>query len=517
MQLAPDQSAASASVQRSRAETNIRWCEKFLHLPDGKHVGEKLKLPEFMKEDFRAIYNNPYGTRHAIISRGRKNAKTCECAFIVLLHLCGPEAKTNSQLYSCAQSRDQAALLFDYAAKMIRISPVLRDVVHIRDAAKELMCPELGTLYKALSADSTTAMGRNPVLTVHDELGQVRGPRFALFEAMETATGAQQDPLTIVISTQAPNDGDLLSILIDDGKSGADGRTVLRLDTAPMHLDPFSEEAIAAACPALNVFMNKREVLAMAEDARRMPSREAEFRNLVLNQRVEASSPFVKPALWNACNSPVADLEGRECFAGLDLSEANDLTALVLICRIDGIWHVRPVFWLPAEGIHDRARTDRVPYDLWHEQGFLELTPGSSVSYEYVARELRRVFERYSIHKIAFDRWNFRHLRPWLLQAGFSEQMISERWVEFGQGSQSMSPALRELESAILEHEIAHGDHPILKMCAMNAITEGSDSSVRRLSKKRSTGRIDGMVALAMAIGVAPLRPPKIDIEALIG
>jgi phage terminase large subunit-like protein len=220
--------------------------------------------------------------------------------------------------------------------------------------------------------------------------------------------------------------------------------------------------------------------------------------------------------LWNSCNAPVADFEGRECFGGLDLSEANDLTALVLICRIKGVWHIKPTFWLPREGIHERARSDRVPYDLWAEQGFLELTPGSSVSYEYVAHELRHVFERFSVRRIAFDRWNFRHLKPWLLNAGFSEQMLSERWVEFGQGSQSMSPALRELESALLEREIAHGDHPVLKMCMMNAVTEGHDSSVRRLSKKKSTGRIDGAVALAMALGCAPLRPPKIDIEALI-
>jgi phage terminase large subunit-like protein len=212
----------------------------------------------------------------------------------------------------------------------------------------------------------------------------------------------------------------------------------------------------------------------------------------------------------------VADFDGRECFGGLDLSEANDLTALVLICRINGVWHVRPTFFLPSEGIHERSRQDRVPYDRWASDGLIHLTPGASVSYEYVARELRRLFDHYSIRKIAFDRWNFRHLKPWLLQAGFSEQSITERWVEFGQGSQSMSPALRELESAILEREIAHGANPVLKMCAMNAVTEGHDSSVRKLSKKRSTGRIDGMIALAMALGVAPLRPPKIDIEALI-
>jgi hypothetical protein len=226
-----------------------------------------LRLPDFFKEDLIAIYDNEVGTRRAIISRGRKSGKTLECAALVLLHLCGPEARRNSQLDSAAMSRDQAALIFDHARKMVQLSPTLREVVHIRDSAKELLCPEVGTFFKSLSADSTTAMGKNPSLVIFDELGQVRGPRWALFESLETATGAQEDPLTIVISTQSASDQDLLSTLIDDAKGGADARMVLRLDCAPMHLDPFSEEAVRCACPGLDIFMNKREVMSMAEAA----------------------------------------------------------------------------------------------------------------------------------------------------------------------------------------------------------------------------------------------------------
>ena len=139
------------------------------------------------------------------------------------------------------------------------------------------------------------------------------------------------------------------------------------------------------------------------------------------------------------------------------------------------------------------------------------------MQYDFVAHELVKIFERYNIRKIAFDRWNFRHLRPWLVAAGFSEDEITKRWVEFGQGTQSMSPALRELESIILERQLCHGDNPVLNMCSANAVIEGKDSSNRKLSKKRSTGRIDGMVSLAMAIGVAPLREPAFDVAALIG
>ena len=146
----------------------------------------------------------------------------------------------------------------------------------------------------------------------------------------------------------------------------------------------------------------------------------------------------------------------------------------------------------------------------------MQLTPGRTVSYEYVAHHLRRLFQRYNIQKLAFDRWNFRHLIPWLFRAGFTEQSIKDHFVEFGQGVQSMSPALRDLEQVILEGQLAHGNHPILTMCANNTVVVLDDAGNRKPSKKRSNGRIDGLVALAMAVGVAPLRPPKWDARAMI-
>jgi phage terminase large subunit-like protein len=352
---------------------------------------------------------------------------------------------------------------------------------------------------------------------IHDELGQVRGPRSTLYEALETATGAQQNPLSVIISTQAPTEGDLLSVLIDDALSGQDPRVVVSLYTAPMDLDPFEPDTIRLANPALGNFLNPQEVFAMAEDARRMPTREAEYRNLILNQRVEAVNHYIAPSDWNACNSEPNSLLGRDVYCGLDLSEVNDLTAFVMIGKIDGVWHVQPTFWLPGRGLIERSKQDRVPYNMWADQGFLRTTPGNSVSYEYVAKYLKtHVFDKYNVKKIAFDRWNMRHLKPWLINAGFTEKQIEERWVEFGQGTASMSPALRELESLVLERQIAHGQHPVLTMCCSNSVVEGSDSANRKLSKKRSTGRIDGMVALAMAVGVAPLKAPEIDVTTLI-
>lgn len=420
--------------------------------------------------------------------------------------MCGPEARPNGQLNSSALSREQAAILFSLAAKMVRMSPDLASVVIVRDTAKELVCPELGTKYRALSADASTSYGLSPFFLVHDELGQVKGPKSELYDALETAVGAHENPLSIIISTQAPTDGDLLSILIDDALAGNDPRVVLSLYTANPDLDPFSEEAIRQANPAFGDFLNAEEVLAMAEDARRMPSRESQYRNLVLNQRVEVNTPFIAKTVWQANGGDVTDDWGdAPVYSGLDLSAVNDLTAHVPVAAVGDIWETKPTFWLPSEGLREKARTDRVPYDVWAADGLIRTTPGKAIEYEYVARQLYEFEKTHNWKACAFDRWGMKYLRPWLIKAGFSESRIDELFVEFGQGFQSMSPALRDTEAVLLEGKLRHGNHPVLTMCMANAVVSTDPAGGRKLNKAKSSGRIDGAVALCMAFGVAPL------------
>ncbi|MFY1852386.1 terminase large subunit [Achromobacter xylosoxidans] len=482
----------------SRGERNIAWIEATCRIPEGRFVGKAVKLTKAQKGWIRAIYDTP--TRMFILSMARKNAKTATAAFLLLLHTCGPEARPNSQLYSAAQSREQAAILFALAAKVVRMSPQLSEYVVIRDTAKQLFCPELGTLYRALSAEASTAYGLSPVFTVHDELGQVKGPRSELYEALETASAAQEAPLSIIISTQAPTDADLLSLLIDDALTGADPRNKVVLHSAPLDADPFSEETIRLANPHYDEFMNKEEVRRQAADAKRMPSREASYRNLILNQRVEASNPFISRTVWEENGTPPESLEGKTVYGGLDLSSVSDLTALVLVSE-DG--DVESTFWLPSEGLTEKARNDRVPYDVWEDEGLLQTTPGRAIEYEYIAHYLRDVFDRYEIRALAFDRYNMRFLKPWLERAGFTEEEL-ERFVEFGQGFVSMSPAIRELEARLLAKKLRHGKHPVLTMCAANAVAVSDPAGNRKFTKSKTSGRIDGMVALAMAVGVMP-------------
>lgn len=486
----------AAGRELTRGDRNILWIERYACIPEGKLVGQPVKLTHEQKRWVREIYDSP--TRRFILSMARKNAKTALSAFLLLLHLAGPEARANSQLYSAAQSRDQAAILFSLAAKVVRMSPDLNACIVVRDTAKQLFCPELGTLYRALSAEASTAYGLSPVFVVHDELGQVRGPRSELYEALETACAAQEAPLSIIISTQAPTDADLLSILIDDAKTQRDPRTKLVLYTASEELDPFSEEAIRQANPHFDAFMNQREVLDQAESARRMPSAENGYRNLILNQRVNMVNPFVSREVWESCAAQPKPFVG-DAYLGLDLSVRNDLTALVAVgMDADGFWSVVPYFFAPLNGLDERSRRDRTPYDVWVKQGWIIATPGSTVDYEIVAEKMLELAEEFNVVKVAFDRYRVKELEACLSRMG--RELPLE---PFGQGFVSMAPALDLLESDLLNKRIRHGGHPVLRMCAVNAVATKDPAGNRKLDKSKATGRIDGLVAMVMARGVA--------------
>ncbi len=483
-----------------RSARNIKWIEEHCRIPEGRDVGKRLRLRVWQKREIRKIYDNPVGTRTAILSFARKNAKTTLAAFLLILHLCGPESEINSQLLSTAQSRDQAAVIFELAAKIVRMSPDLHQAIGIRDSSKQLYCADRGTEYKALSAEAKTAFGKSPVFVVHDELGQVVGPRSLLFESVETAAGAHDNPLSIIISTQAPTDADLLSVIIDDALAEHDPHVVVSLYTAPVDDPPFQVKTLKKANPAYGDFLNADEVKKQAGEAKRMPSREAAYRNLILNQRINTTSPFIAPAVWKACGKTPAEeafINGKVGI-GLDLSARHDLTALVYCAEYKDEYHVRSEFFVPLDNLVERGMRDRVPYDLWHSQGLITATPGASVDYEPVALRLCELCDDYDVISINFDRWRIDVLKRELERLG-SELPLAP----FGQGYKDMAPAMDAAESVILNGCMRHGNNPVLSMCAANSVVDIDPAGNRKLNKAKSTGRIDGMVALLMAISAA--------------
>lgn len=493
----------------TRAGKVIRFVERYCVTPEGAGVGKPFELAGFQADFIRAVYDNPNGTRRAILSVGRKNGKTGLIAALLLAHLVGPEVKQNSQLVSGAMSRDQAALVFNLAAKMVQLSPDLSRIVKVIPSGKRLIGLPMNTEFRALAADGKTAHGLSPVLAILDEVGQVRGPQSDFVDAITTSQGAHDAPLLVTISTQAANDADLLSQWIDDAKRSEDPRTVCHLYAAPKDCDLLDEAAWKAANPALGIFRSLDDLREQMAQADRMPSMSNSARNLLLNQRVSLDSPFISPDVWAGCNAEPVAFDGP-VYAGLDLSARTDLTALVLVGKVSGIWQVQPHFWTPEQGIADRAKTDRAPYDMWAQQGYLRTTPGASVDYEHVARDLADILADVDLHALAFDRWRIDIFKKELERLGIDLPLIPH-----GQGFKDMAPALDALEAELLNERIAHGSHPVLTMCAANAVATKDPAGSRKLDKSRRTGRIDGIQALAMAMGAAQSAdaPAEMDTE----
>jgi len=474
--------------------------------PEGTAVGKPFILRPWQREILQQCYDSP--TRRMIVTIPRKNGKTGLAASLLLAHLSGPVAVRNSQIYSTAMSRDQAAVIFGLASKMCRMSPELSQWVNIRESGKALDDRETGVSYRALSAESSTAYGLSPIMTFHDELGQVRGPVHELYDAMESGAGAHRSPLSLIISTQAPSDNDLLSVLIDDAKRGDNQQSKLFYRAAEDGDDIFAEATWRKANPALGDFLHLSVLAEEAEVAKRLPARAAAFQNLRLNMRVEAKARYIAQTIW-AMNSGKTNENMLEdavlIVGGLDLSARQDLTALVLAAvQKDGTVAIFPYFWLPEDGVSERSRKEHVPYDEWAKRGFVTLCPGKTVDYEFVAAKIGQLCANFDISKIAYDRWRIGDLKREL-----DRHEIKVELAEFGQGFKDMSPALEDMETLLFAGKIMHNDHPVLCYCAESAVVVMDPAGNRKLDKARATGRIDGMVAMAMAVRLTTQQPAK--------
>jgi phage terminase large subunit-like protein len=432
------------------------------------------------------------------LSIARKNGKTALIAGIMLAHLVGPEAKQNSQIVSGARSREQAAQVFNYASKMVQLSEQLSKIIKIVPSGKRLVGLPMNVEYRALSAEGKTAHGLSPIVGILDEVGQVRGPQDDFIDAITTAQGAHHAPLLMAISTQSANDNDLFSQWLDDAAMSNDPKIVSHVYAAPKDAGLMDMDAWKAANPALGSFRSLDDLAEQAKQAARMPSAENTFRNLCLNQRVSIFSPFISRDVWKNCGGKVISFADTPVYVGLDLSARTDLTALVVIGKINGIWHTVPYFWTPEHGLIDRSKRDRQPYDVWVKQDYMHTTPGATVDYEFVAQDILAILSNLNVQAIAYDRWRIEILKKEFMQLDAELPLI-----EWGQGFKDMSPAIDALEAELLNGRVAHENHPVLTMCAANAIVIKDAAGNRKLDKQKASGRIDGIVAMAMAFGIA--------------
>jgi len=266
---------------------------------------------------------------------------------------------------------------------------------------------------------------------------------------------------------------------------------------APVEADWTDEKVWKKANPALGDFRSLQDMQILAARAKEIPAQENTFRRLYLNQWTEQASRWISMPTWDACRTRFerSSLRGRKCYVGMDLSTTKDLTALVAVFPDDdGGFDVLPRFFVPKGTIQERARRDRVPYDLWHRDGYLDATAGETVDYEAVRGVLNGWADEFDVRSVAYDPWNATDLVTRL------EQQDGFACVKMRQGFPSLTAPSKSLEKAILSRSLRHDGHPVLRWNVSNVAVEEDAAGNIKPSKTESTERIDGVVALVMAI-----------------
>jgi phage terminase large subunit-like protein len=498
----------------TRPQRVIRFVES-LPCTQGYGEGGPLFMHPFQKDIITGIYGPTRSdgrrmVRTALVTMPRKQGKSTLSAALVMAHLCGPMVEPRGQIYSAATDRQQAGIIFAELLAMLDRRPSLAERLHVQRWNKTITDTMTGTVYQALSSDSRKAHGLNPSMVVADELAQWRSPE--LYHNLVTGMGGRSEPLMVVISTRSADPNHIMTELVDYGRKVLDGviddpTFHASIYAAPPDADWLDEDVWRACNPAIDAgFRSIEEMRVAAAQAQRMPAREPVFRNLYLNQAVDTRSDrFIPIDEWLACQGDVDPeaLRGRPCYGGLDLSSTQDLTALVLYFPDDGA--VLAWFWAPADRLEQRQERDKAPYVTWAAERLLEAPSGRAIDRYAIARRLGEIVGAYDVRKVAYDRWRVEDLQHVLTDEG-----VEVNLEPFGQGYRDMGPAIDVLEAAILNRTLRHGGHPILTWCVSNAVVTADPSGARKFDKARAIERIDGLVALAMAIGChAKMPPPK--------
>lgn len=528
----PDSSPVKRTAAgKRRAQRVIAFIER-LTIPSGVGQGGPFKLDWWEKNFIRDIYE-PHRrlrrvVRRAILSVARKNGKTALIACIALAHLIGPEAIANGEIYSAANDRDQASIVFKFAKQIVEAEPELRGEIEIIPSTKTMVARRTGSIYRAVSAEAGTKHGYLPSVVIYDELAQAKNRE--LYDVPDTSFGARSEPLFVVISTQSNDPEHILSKLIDDGLAQTDPAIVCHLYAADDECDLDDEAQWKKANPALGKFRDREDLVAAIRKAKRMPAEEPKVRNLFLNQRVAPTATLIARAEWMACVGEAKIEKGEEVYLGLDLSSVSDLTALVMASANDPA-RIAPFFWKPLDLLVEHSTRDfgagSFRYREWVDNGYLLTSPGRSINPETVALFIGDIAQTYKVRGLAYDRWRINDLLREFDRIGLQafEDRDKEkggdglRLVPWGQGFKDMGPAIDALELGILERTIVHANHPVLNWNMANAVATMDPAGNRKLDKEKARFRIDGAVALAMTMGLrARDRAPRIiDVEALIG
>ena len=497
--------AEDSHYDKGAADFAVAFIESLCHTK-GTWAGKPFELIDWQERIIRDLFGvlKPNGYRQfntAYVEIPKKQGKSELAAAVALLLCCG-DGEERAEVYGCAADRQQAGIVFDVAADMVRMCPALSKRVKILASQKRMVFQPTNSFYQVLSAEAYSKHGFNIHGVVFDELHTQ--PNRKLFDVMTKGSGdARMQPLYFLITTAGT---DTQSICYETHQKALDILEGRKIDHtfypviygAREDEDWTSPEVWKKANPSLGITVGIDKVQAACDSAKQNPGEENSFRQLRLNQWVKQSVRWMPMHKWDACAFPVYEdeMEGRVCYGGLDLSSTTDITAFVLVfppMDESDKYAVLPYFWIPEDNVDLRVRRDHVPYDVRQRQGKLETTEGNVVHYGYIEKFIERLGERFNIREIAFDRWGAVQMVQNLEGMGFTV-------VPFGQGFASMSPPTKELMKLVLEEKIAHGGHPVLRWNMDNIFIRTDPAGNIKADKAKSTEKIDGAIALIMAL-----------------
>ena len=497
--------AEGSHYDKKKADYAVKFIECLSHTK-GKWYGKKFELMDWQEQIIRDIFGtikeNGYRQFNtAYIEIPKKNGKSEIAAAVALLLLCG-DNEERAEIYGCAADRQEAAIVFDVAADMVRMCPALAKRVKILNSRKRHIFEPRNSFYQVLSADAGSKHGFNIHGVIFDELHTQ--PNRKLFDVMTKGSGdARMQPLYFLITTAGDNihsvcyEQHLKAQGIING-SKHDETYYPVIYGIPEDADWTDPEIWKMANPSLGETIGIDKVIAACNSAKETPAEENSFRQLRLNQWVKQSVRWMPMQKWDDCDFEInpEELEGHTCYGGLDLSATTDITAFVLVfppIDEDEKYKVLPFFWLPEETLELRVRRDHVNYDIWEKQGYIQTTEGNVVHYAFIEKFIDELRKKYFIREIAYDPWNATQMSQNLSDLGFT-------MVQFNQSFRDMSPPTKELMRLVLSQMIAHGGHPVLRWMMDNIFILKDSSGNIRPSKEKSTEKIDGAVALIMAL-----------------
>ncbi len=497
--------AETSHYDKDAADFVVSFIEQLKHTK-GEFYNTPFELIDWQEQIVRDIFGvlKPDGYRQfttAYIEVPKKAGKSEIAASLALYMLCA-DGEQRAEVYGCAADREQSSLVFDVACDMVKLCPALERRCNIRPSRKSIQYSPTNSSYKALSADVAGKSGVSVSALIFDELWVQKDRRF--FDMMTVGTSdARRNPLHFIITTAGNDTNTICYEMHQKAVDILEGRkidptfypVIYGADADDDWTDP---KTWMKANPSLGITIDIEKYRAACESAKQNPSEENTFRQLRLNQWVKQSVRWMPMEKWDACAFPVDvdELEGRVCYGGLDLSQTTDITAFVLVFPPRDEtekYIVLPYFWIPEDNIKLRVSRDHVPYDLWERQGLLQTTEGNVVHYGFIEKFIERLGKRFNIRSIAFDRWGAVQMTQNLEDMGFTV-------IPFGQGFKDMSPPTKELMKLTLEQKIAHGGHPILRWMMDNVFVRTDPAGNIKMDKEKSTEKIDGAVAMVMAL-----------------